>query len=73
MLIRNMKDNGKMINKMDQGHIIGLMVRFNTKSSKIFIKVIGLMDKEKVSDVFTIQMDVDFKVTLIEIRKMVWE
>jgi hypothetical protein len=49
------------------------MVKFNTKSSKIFIKDIGLMDKEKVSDAFTIQMDVDFKVTLIKIRKMVWE
>lgn len=68
-----MKDNGKMINKMDQGLIIGLMVRFNIKSLKIFIKDIGSMDKEKVSDVFTILMDVDFRVTSIKIRKMVWE
>jgi hypothetical protein len=49
------------------------MVRFNIKSLKIFIKDIGSMDKEKVSDVFTILMDVDFRVTLIKIRKMVWE
>lgn len=73
MLIKNIKDSGKMINKMVQELIIGLMEKQNIKLLKTSIKGIGLMAKEMVSDVFIILMDVGLKEIFVKIRKTVWE
>jgi len=68
-----MKGYGKMISKVDLELIIGLMEKYSTRLSRIYIKGTGSMDKDVDLDVFTIRMDADFRVILAEIKKMEWE
>jgi hypothetical protein len=59
-----MKGIGRMIFSMELAHIIGLMEKFSIKSSKISIKEIGFMERERASEVFSTPMGADMKVTL---------
>ena len=61
MCIKNIADNGKMINKMDQETIIGLKEKYNIKLLKLFIKGIGNKANDKDLDHFFILMAADFK------------
>lgn len=70
---KNTSDNGNKTHHMGMDNIFGMKTRPNIKYSKICIRDIGKMEKDKVSGPFFIRMAAGFKDTFLKIRKKVLE
>lgn len=65
-----MRASGRTICKTGWERIIGSTEKSNTRSSRTFIKAIGLMEKGMALEASFIQMVVDMRVTLSIIKSM---